>query len=220
MMNQISHNAHNDWLNQTPLDDGIWLSMLVDNELSPQQRARYVEHLKSTNDWQRVAVAFLDEQVLQTHVVSPDKLVSEVGVVRPVEPKPGARWTQYLGMALCLLLGLLVGPLLQSGTSSPEVVDGSGLIQPIDQDVLEPEESAINVSLPGLYQVSDTQEEAVYYADFSVPQFLLDALVLAGHRVTFDQEFLGYTETSDNAAAVPINVIRIQKYGRLLAALE
>jgi hypothetical protein len=216
--------SHHEWLTETPWTDDIWLSMLVDGELSVSQRQQYVAHVAQTNDWQKVATAFLDEQVLEAHVAAPLEKDLEVAVDVSVGPNIRRDWRPYLGMAACLLFGLMMGPWLQSRGPSVEVVDvpvSSGA-EPIDEEAgsVAKTEAAVLPSMPGLYQVSDTVDEAVYYADFCLPQFMLDALVLAGHRVTFDQEFLGYTETSDNPAAVPINVIHIQKYGRLLASLE
>ncbi len=215
-MNTRNH----EWLNSTPFSDDIWLSMLVDGELSVSQRAAYVTHIADTNNWQKVATAFLDEQILTAHVVEPFTSAAEVVVAEPAEPKPSRGWLQYLAMAACLLIGMMLGPWLQNRQVAVEVVDVPVPAEPVVAEGDDSADDTLQASLPGLYQVSDTAEEAVYYADFSVPQFMLDALVLAGHRVTFDVEFLGYTETSDNPAAVPINVIHIQKYGRLLAALE
>ena len=215
-MNTPNH----EWLNNTSFSDDIWLSMLVDGELSVSQRAAYVTHIADTNNWQKVATAFLDEQILTAHVVEPFTSAAEVVVAEPAEPKPSRGWLQYLAMAACLLIGMMLGPWLQNRQVAVEVVDVPVPAEPVVAEGDDSADDTLQASLPGLYQVSDTAEEAVYYADFSVPQFMLDALVLAGHRVTFDVEFLGYTETSDNPAAVPINVIHIQKYGRLLAALE
>lgn len=220
-MNTPNH----EWLSNTPFSDDIWLSMLVDGELSVSQRQKYVAHISQTNEWQKVATAFLDEQVLWAHVAAPIGNDSEVAVAPSVEPMFSRHWAQYLAMAVCLLIGLMVRPWLQPSQLAVEVVDvpasSEAIVdKPIVDEGIKTAETTTQLSLPGLYQVSNTVDEAVYYADFSLPQFMLDALVLAGHRVTFDQEFLGYTETSDNPAAVPINVIRIQKYGRLLAALE
>ena len=215
-MNTPNH----EWLNNTSFSDDIWLSMLVDGELSVSQRAAYVTHIADTNNWQKVATAFLDEQILTAHVVEPFTSAAEVVVAEPAEPKPSRGWLQYLAMAACLLIGMMLGPWLQNRQVAVEVVDVPVSAEPVVAEGDDSADDTLQASLPGLYQVSDTAEEAVYYADFSVPQFMLDALVLAGHRVTFDVEFLGYTETSDNPAAVPINVIHIQKYGRLLAALE
>lgn len=214
MTNESNQYGDNSWLNDTPLSDRVWLSMLVDGELSVSQRQAYIAHITENDDWQKVATAFLDEQVLVAHVVAPVGIDAEVAVAPSVQPKSNRNRLQYLAMAACLLVGLMIGPWLQSDEAPIEFVDVSAPAEPIESEaVLQP-------SLPGLYQVRNTVHEAVYYADFSLPQFMLDALVLSGHRVTFDQEFLGYTETSDNPAAVPINVIHIQKYGRLLAALE
>ena len=55
-MNTPNH----EWLNNTSFSDDIWLSMLVDGELSVSQRAAYVTHIADTNNWQKVATAFLD----------------------------------------------------------------------------------------------------------------------------------------------------------------
>ena len=212
--------SHHEWLNNTPFSDDIWLSMLVDGELSVLQREAYVAHIAETKNWKKLAIAFLDEQILTAHVAEPVAAVSEVAVADSVEQPVAFRWLQYLAMAACLLIGVMLGPWLQNREVAVEVVDVPVPSEPIAAAGVASAEGTLQASLPGLYQVSDTVDEAVYYADFSLPQFMLDALVLAGHRVTFDMEFLGYTETSDNPAAVPINVIHIQKYGRLLAALE
>lgn len=220
MTNESNQHGDNSWLNDTPHSDRIWLNMLVDGELSVSQRQAYIAYIAENDDWQKVATTFLDEQVLVAHVVSPVGADSEIAVAAPVEPTPIRHTAQYLTMTACLLFGLMVGSWLQRGENIVDVVDVPRPAEPVGSDRIEEENAAFHPSLPGLYQVSDTAHEAIYYADFSLPQFMLDALVLAGHRVTFDQEFLGYTETSDNPAAVPINVIHIQKYGRLLAALE
>ncbi len=218
-------NSEHDWLDDIPLADGIWLEMLVDGELSPSQRARFVDRVRETNDWQCVATAFLDEQVMSKTVPfeQPKPLV--------VRPRPvaqsGAGWSRTLAVAAaCLVCGLFFGSLFSSSSGS-EVVAGTNT--KAGGQAVPPEESAdvsakpcfvAEASLPALFQVCDTPEEAVYYADFSVPQFLLDSLLLAGHNVKLEQDFLGYTESPDSLAAVPINVIRIEKYGRLLASAE
>lgn len=223
--------SNHDWLNQTPFGDDLWLSMLVDGELSVSQRQAYLVYVAKANEWQKVATAFLDEQVVKIHLTASDQTVSDdsvaddsvadVRVAASAKPQYPHDWMYYLAMAACLVCGLLIGPWLQSDQPSIDVVDlpTAPTFQSNDNSVTVAKEK-FQPSLPGLFQVSNTIDEAVYYADFSLPQFMLDALVLAGHRVTFDQEFLGYTETSDNPSAVPINVIHIQKYGRLLAAVK
>lgn len=215
-MNKSNH----EWLNHKPFGDDLWLNMLIDGELSVSQRQAYMAHVSIANDWQKVATAFLDEQVLGTHLAASDDTMANVPVAEAVERPSAGRWMQYLAMAACLVCGLLLGPWLKDDQLPVEVVEVSTPTESQDHEVIHVTEETFQPSLPGLFQVSNTIDEAVYYADFSLPQFMLDALVLAGHQVTLDQEFLGYTETSDNPAAVPINVIRIQKYGRLLAAAQ
>ena len=212
--------SHHEWLNNTPFSDDIWLSMLVDGELSVSQREAYVAYIAETKNWKKLATAFLDEQILTAHVAEPVAAVSNVAVADSVEQPAARHWLQYVAMVACLLIGIMLGPRLQPVPRAVEVVDVPMPSEPMTVAGEDSAEDTLPASLPGLYQVSDTADEAIYYADFSVPQFMLDALVLAGHRVTFDQEFLGYTETSDNPAAVPINVILIHKYARLLAALD
>lgn len=218
-MNESKH----DWLNDTPFDDGVWLDMLVDGELDQQQRSAFVAHVWANNDWQRVATAFLDGQVLRDTVSfePASHKMSEVSI----RPEPNRKWLTLLAMAACLVGGLMVGRLIVPSGAAKKIANGP---KPVPQSLANENLSEPTVaktggaefSLPGLFQVKDTPLEAVYYVDFSMPQFLLDALVLAGHKVSFDQEFLGYTESPDSPAAVPINVVRIEKYGRLLASAE
>ena len=214
-MNESKH----DWLDDTPLDDGIWLDMLVDGELNQEQRSAFVAHVKENNDWQRVATAFLDGQVLGQSV--PFEPRQEEPVIASTGSTPNRKWLALLAMAACLLGGLMLGRLLPSSTAG-RVVDVPPPVPSAEGSPAEPIVAVISDerSLPGLFQVSDTPLEAVYYADFSMPQYLLDALVLAGHEVSFEQEFLGDTEPPNDPIAVPINVVRIQKYGRLLASAE
>ena len=218
-MNESKH----DWLNDTPFDDGIWLDMLVDGELDQQQRSAFVAHVRANNDWQRVATAFLDGQVL-SQTVSFEPVLREMAAV-PIRSEPSRKWLTLLAMAACLVGGLVVGRLIVPSGVVNGIADGSASAPQSLENETRSEPSVAKtggaeLSLPGLFQVKDTPLEAVYYADFSMPQFLLDALVLAGHKVSFDQEFLGYTESPDSPAAVPINVVRIEKYGQLLASAE
>ena len=139
-------------------------------------------------------------------------------------------------MLACLLVGLGVGRFFPGGTiplrnapvvdvNRAEDVDGSGVAvnsADVPQVAVDasPVFAASKIQFPALYQVEDNPTESVFYTDYSVPQFLLDALVLSGHDVQLDQEFLGYTESMNDPRAVPVNVLRIKKYGQLLAALD
>ena len=212
-MSKPNHN----WLDDVPLSDDVWLEMLVDGELTSRQRAAFVAHIKETNDWQRVATGFLDNQVFAAAV--PFEVESPQVVSQPVRVSERAWHGSLVVAAACLVCGLFFGSMFSRGaaTAIGTVVESEGS----GETPRETEEVAIvSKSLPALYQVRDTPDEAVYYVDCNVPQFLLESLVLAGHDVKLEQDFLGYTESPDSPAAVPINVLRIEKYGRLMASAE
>lgn len=211
--------TRNEWLDETPFSDDIWMNMLVDGELTTQQRSRFINHIRETNDWQRVATVFLDEHVLATNVPferADSPVLAEVPTTR------GSKRTWALAaMAMSLLLGGLIG----YGARQPEIVevvrsDNATTEKTPNEPTSQKKTGLIaRASLPALFQAKDTPQEAVYYADFVVPQFLLDALFVAGHKVELEQEFIGYTESIDSPAAVPINVLRVTKYGDLLASV-
>ncbi len=208
----MSEHKH-DWLQDIPLSDDLWLEMLIDGELTTQQRAAFIVHIKETGVWQHVATAFLDNQLLSRAVpFEPDepKIVPE-----PKRPRERV-WHQSLVVAVaCLVSGLFFGSMI-----SPSAENAAVAIDGATSDV-QPSATAMGrQSLPALYQVRDTPDEAVYYVDCDVPRFLLESLVLAGHNVKLEQDFLGYTESPNSPAAVPINVLRIEKYGRLMAAAQ
>lgn len=215
-MNQSQH----EWLNDTPFTDDIWFDMLVDRELSAAQRAAFIEHVRKSHDWQRVATAFLDEQVLSQSVPF------EPPAVPAHTPTPAAShrgtWS-VLAIAASLLIGGLVG----FAARQPETIT---IVQTEPASAAEKStnenagteqtvvaETAFKPALPGMFQASDTPSEAVYYTDFSVPQFLLDALVTAGHTVEIDQQFIGDPDASDVSQIIPMNVLKIRKYERLFA---
>ena len=211
--------TRNEWLDETPFSDDIWMNMLVDGELTTQQRSRFINHIRETNDWQRVATVFLDEHVLATNVPFER---ADSPVLAEVPRTRGSKRTWALtAMAMSLLLGGLIG----YGARQPEIVevvrsDNATTEKTPNEPTSQKKTGLIaRASLPALFQAKDTPQEAVYYADFVVPQFLLDALVVAGHKVELDQEFIGYTESIDSPAAVPINVLRVTKYGDLLASV-
>lgn len=215
------------WIDELPLSDDAWVNMLIDNELSAAQRERFVRHVQSSNDWQRIAIGFMDEQVMASAV--------SVGITEP--PTPAAEqkhprrapWFTLATLTMGLLLGATIGYLARSqsgssgATDSMETIAGTQDKSKVSAEA--PAETSTGLSgspetLPRLFLVSNTPQEAVYYADHSIPRFMLDALVIAGHRISFDQEFLGYTESLDDPRAVPINVIRIQKYENLVASTD
>ena len=213
------NNTQHEWLDETPFSDDIWMNMLVDGELTTQQRSRFINHIRETNDWQRVATVFLDEHVLATNVPFER---ADSPVLAEVPRTRGSKRTWALAaMAMSLLLGGLIG----YGARQPEIVevvrsDNATTEKTPNEPTSQKKTGLIaRASLPALFQAKDTPQEAVYYADFVVPQFLLDALVVAGHKVELDQEFIGYTESIDSPAAVPINVLRVTKYGDLLASV-
>lgn len=212
-MNEPQH----DWLEETPVSDALWLDMLIDGELTTQQRATFVSHIQETGDWQRVATGFLNNQVLESTVGFGEE--TQQVEARMSRPRGKRTWMTFAAMVAAAMGGLLVGWMLPPSNSGQDVAQKPEQVdpQPTAASEMATASTPSHTTLPGLFQVQDTPTEAVYYADFSIPQFLLDALVIAGHSVTFDQEFLGYTESPDSRAAVPINVVRIQKYGRLLA---
>jgi len=210
----MSEHKH-DWLQDIPLDDDLWLEMLIDGELTAQQRSGFITHTKRTDAWQRVATAFLDNQVLAEAVpFEPD--------FPKVAPEPGrtgdrARHQSLVVAVACLVCGLFFGSMMMNPGPEDAVLATN---DNVTSDV-EPTATATGrETLPALYQVRDTPAEAVYYVDCEVPRFLLESLVLAGHNVKLEQEFLGYTESPNSPAAVPINVLRIEKYGRLMAAAQ
>ena len=211
--------TRNEWLDETPFSDDIWMNMLVDGELTTQQRSRFINHIRETNDWQRVATVFLDEHVLATNVPFER---ADSPVLAEVPRTRGSKRTWALAaMAMSLLLGGLIG----YGARQPEIVevvrsDNATTEKTPNEPTSQKKTGLIaRASLPALFQAKDTPQEAVYYADFVVPQFLLDALFVAGHKVELEQEFIGYTESIDSPAAVPINVLRVTKYGDLLASV-
>ena len=65
--------TNHEWLNSVPLNNDLWLSMLVDNELTPVQRGRILQFVAETDAWQDLATKFLDDQVVADKFVRPPK---------------------------------------------------------------------------------------------------------------------------------------------------
>ncbi|MFK7820520.1 MAG: hypothetical protein AB8G99_17500 [Planctomycetaceae bacterium] len=213
-MNQANH----EWLNETPFDDDAWIEMLVDGELNTSQRTAFIKHIKQTDNWQRVATAFLDDQVLQGSVGFDEPAATVPKTSKIVRPK------SFRTPVFLLVASLLLGGLVGFFARQPETVTITNVISPESIDGPEDEVSGATSdrnrapSLPTLMQASNTPSEAVYYSDFSVPQFLLDALMIAGHEVELAQDFISQPNASDPAGLVPVNVIRVRKYQNLLAS--
>ena len=169
-----------------------------------------------------MATLFLDEQLLTEHV--PFQKVETTNLVSIPDPPRHRTWHWLATIAVCLIAGIFVGRELTSNDGGNAVAVASGPTEdPAAMADLSPTVSSNELehrSLPAIFQAKNTITEAVYYTDFSLPQFLLEALVKAGHRVELDQDFLSDTESPDSFAAVPINVVRIHKYGNLLASVD
>lgn len=208
------------WLDDTPFTDDIWVEMLVDGELNSSQRTAFIEHIREANDWQRVATAFLDEQVLTESVPFEDHVEPTQPTTKPVSKRKP--WS-VLAIAASLLVGCVLGFMVRQPETvtivrtEPAVPAEQPQLPDVDPQPMTLAQASYKPALPAMFQVSDTPSEAVYYTDFSVPQFILDALITAGHKVEIDQQLLGDPNAADASEIVPVNVLKIRKYERLFA---
>lgn len=218
-----------DWLQDVAFDDPIWLDLLVDDELTAAQRTELIRYVAEHNLWQAVATTFLDAQVLASTVPSVPPAASATAQTAAAQSSK-FNWRLLCAMVACLVAGLLLGHLIPGqGTSPVGTTESAGLLAAGSEGPEEPQSPAEStedpvvarrLALPALFQARDTLDEAVFYADYSVPQFLLDALIIAGHDVSLEHDFIGFTQSADDPAAVPVNVIRVRKYGHVLASSD
>ena len=70
---------------------------------------------------------------------------------------------------------------------------------------------------PTLIEVENSANRAVYYTRHRIPDFLLDAMVLAGHRATLKRQTFKY-ENNGSEIEYPIHSLEIDKYALLTTA--
>lgn len=70
-------------------------------------------------------------------------------------------------------------------------------------------------SLPKFIEVKNNEKEAVYYVDQCSAEFMIESMILAGHGVTVETEFIQVDLPGGNFESMPLIAIRIEKFKRL-----
>jgi len=151
----------------------------------------------------------------------------------------GGHWVRIAGtvIAASLLIvtgwfagrtGLVNGPnsLTEEGQPSPALypvsVDAGAVYQLLDRKrQLEMESERANMQIersrlannPYLIEVENTPEKALYYSKHRLPDFLLDALVVAGHKVTIKKETVFASSEDLAGVQLPFHAFEIKKFG-------
>ncbi len=215
-------------MNKLPVDisnnESLWLQLLVDDQLSDSQRLTLFQYLDSDTDrWKRCAVAFVDDQLFAKQLgLASTELESSNGMAsteKPTKPKMQpttnqSTWFMALAASLAFVLGAgsfyLFGLAFQSAT--PTTVQ-----QQHDRDPLPRFSPAGFLTGNGpnsLIEIENSPTHAIYYTDHEVPEFLLDAMIRAGHRITFGQETVSVITATGDYVDVPVSTLEVAKYAR------
>ena len=109
----------NPWIDDVPIDDDWLLDLLVDNELSEEQRRRLLSHLDRQPDgWRRCALAFLESQSYGSDLGS---FASEPEAQpAPMPPARRSRFLKPLAVAASLMLAFALGMVVRGGVPGRE----------------------------------------------------------------------------------------------------
>ncbi len=151
------------------------------------------------------------------------------------EPQNKSLWSVFIAASL---IGLLLG-WVAHGLNAPDVRDSRAEIEqqitPMLNDISQSYEEVYELMYqqrvaeledinkqtienvqktlarnPTLIEVENSKDRAVYYTKHRIPNFLLDAIVLAGHRTTIKQQTLKI-ESGNDLIEYPIHSLEIEK---------
>ena len=205
---------------EVPFEELLWIDLLVDNELTAQQRRRLIEHLEGRPQlWRSCALAFIDNQVLRSELkssVEPEQEQTILPSRRSGMLGPRLMWVAAL--AASLVVAFATGRMT---AFTPEDVDTSVRVVANESspDMFHDPKAANRatfVSLPSsdpaLIEIKDDEREAVYYLQQPLPPFLLDTIVMAGHGVRAEQVMVEIEVENGVTDVVPINTLIIDKF--------
>ena len=95
-------------------------------------------------------------------------------------------------------------PATHSGT------ENSSFAPPVTRPVSFPHDENAHT----IFEVENTATTATYYLNKSIPDLLLQSLVLAGHSVEVGQESIAVQTESGKSLSVPISTLHIKKFAK------
>ena len=210
--------------------ESIWLDLLNDNELDAFQRRELYEYLDDSHEgWKRCAKLLLHERQLAAELsqaFGSDSIgAARNDAIKPVleSQRQGAGTTGRLpasmllaALAICLafVLGTFVNQLWEAGEPTPnaatDALDHNDRVQGFETPISLVANHLVDSHT--IYEVQNTATSATYYLEKPVPDFFLQALVLAGHAVEVDQEFVDIVGPDGEYFPVPINKLEINKF--------
>ena len=226
-------------IQQLDIDEAI--DLLVENELSPDDRRRLFSRLDAVeNGWRQCAVAFINGQTLHGDLRDlRDRNLKSVGtttVIKKFETPRRRQLSWPMAIAASILLvtvGAALSALWNRMVDTPRVPATEQLADveiPIERELeliagfnrLARGSSPVPVlaayqapDLSGtfaqLIEVQNDEQEAVYYTTGFIPEFILESIILAGHQITVEPETIQIPVHPDRSVQIHVNAVRISK---------
>jgi hypothetical protein len=190
-----------------PLDDPLWLDLLVDDELTGSQRETLLAHVEQKNYWRQCALAFVNDQLIANSLTSsashPSNPIDTANRFSP-DVNPQARKSRYgLLTIAALMLGFATAWLWQSqailherqvaaqarAESESRIAAISEALTGIQsmQARLEHSTHQLNERTICLTKIIDNEFISVFDTPGTIPDLFLETLVMAGHDVNVSQ---------------------------------
>lgn len=202
--------------------DELTLQRLAEGRLEPEERRQFLRSLQ-TEDWREVALALLEEQLLQQHLqpLPPEPL--------PVERGFRSDWKTLLTLCTAVLLAGFTGYHFGAGSSAASTDDGPPPI-PVAQSESDPparqpgapvyqlqfasqEQPEQTVQVP-IYQGRDLPEDAWKLPEAEQLKQMNQQLVSLGYRAKLRTGFLHAPLDKDHSLLVPLHTVDVDYIGQ------
>ena len=156
------------------------LELLIDDELGEKERGELLEFLDSEPDgWRRCALGFLEEQSFQS-ALGPERIEDLTSAPSPRRSVGGRGGWGLLAACAAALIAFASGYLLRGGGESarrPEAAAANAAAAGVVPALFEGHGRA------AVFEMDLSDGMRMYRTHRHVPEFVVEALVEAGHRV-------------------------------------
>ncbi|MEM7311694.1 MAG: hypothetical protein AAF497_00945 [Planctomycetota bacterium] len=195
----------NDSLTNLSMNDPLWMDLLVDNELSADERAQFLGFIDDNGMWKQCAMAFVNEQLVVSSLG--DAFGEQSRSTPPVSRSVHSSTENTSGRWWIALAAMLLGFLAAWGWQSSQVQQERQLANEVQQQsnrqlelinntlasiqssqaVLEKKTTELDERTFYLTKVIDNEYISVFDTPGTLPDVFLETLLIAGHDVDVSQ---------------------------------
>ena len=179
---------------------GLWLEVLIDDELSPAQRIELIDYLDaSPHQWRACAVALMDQQTFSAEFrkFNSASTVNVEAKKTNVSPFQTSKTSWIVGLAasiFALVAGYAIGQRVENNKQLAVMTELQSIQSNVNQLsgflISQQQVATRSKSLESIYpdhpmliEIEDSNEKAIFLTDRKLSESMLEAFISAGHEV-------------------------------------